>query len=234
LYWYHPHVREDVTQELGLYGNVLVEPADPDYWPPADRDVVLTVDDVLLEGGAIAPFSRTETNYAAMGRYGNVMLTGGQTEPALTVRTGEVVRLWLTNTANTRVFRVAVPGARMKLIGGDSGRMERAEFVGDVVLAPSERAVVDVLFDRAGDFALESTARPSGPTGWRRSRSPARRPSRRPRGRSRSCAAHRNSWRSASSSGPGWLAPRTRCSPSSPRWPLRPPTTGWATGWATT
>ena len=26
LYWYHPHIREDYTQELGLYGNILVDP----------------------------------------------------------------------------------------------------------------------------------------------------------------------------------------------------------------
>jgi FtsP/CotA-like multicopper oxidase with cupredoxin domain len=155
LYWYHPHIREDVTQELGLYGCILVEPAEPEYWPAAHRDVVLTLDDLLLEDGVIAPFSRTETNYAAMGRYGNLMLTGGETAPAFTARTGEIVRLWLTNTANSRVFRVAVPGARMKLVGGDSGRVEHEQFVSDVVLAPSERAVVDVLLDRAGEFALE-------------------------------------------------------------------------------
>ncbi|WP_448625399.1 multicopper oxidase domain-containing protein [Geodermatophilus sp. URMC 64] len=155
LYWYHPHIREDVTQELGLYGSILVEPAEPDYWPPAHRDVVLSLDDLLIEDGVIAPFSRTETNYAAMGRYGNVMLTGGETAPAFTAKSGEVVRLWLTNTANSRVFRVDVPGARMKLVGGDSGRMEHEQFADDVVLAPSERAVVDVLFDRAGEFALE-------------------------------------------------------------------------------
>ncbi|MGY1615817.1 multicopper oxidase domain-containing protein [Geodermatophilus sp. SYSU D00691] len=155
LYWYHPHIREDVTQELGLYGSILVEPAEPGYWPPAHRDVVLTLDDLLLEDGAVAPFSRTETNYAAMGRYGNVMLTGGETAPAFTARTGEVVRLWLVNTANTRVFRVTVPGVRMKHVGGDSGRVEREEFVDDVVLAPSERAVLDVLFDRPGEFGLE-------------------------------------------------------------------------------
>ncbi|MGY1672923.1 multicopper oxidase domain-containing protein [Geodermatophilus sp. SYSU D00710] len=155
LYWYHPHVREDVTQELGLYGCILVEPTEPDYWPPAHRDVVLTLDDLLLEDGVIAPFSRTETNYAAMGRYGNLMLTGGETAPAFTARTGEVVRLWLVDTANSRVFRIGVPGARVKLVGGDSGRVEHEQFVADVVLAPSERAVVDVLFDRPGEFALE-------------------------------------------------------------------------------
>ena len=39
VYWYHPHIREDYGQELGLYGNVLVVPADPDYWPPVHREV---------------------------------------------------------------------------------------------------------------------------------------------------------------------------------------------------
>ncbi len=155
LYWYHPHIREDYTQELGLYGNILVVPSDPDYWSPVDRVVVLTVDDLLLEGGKIAPFSPTETTYAAMGRFGNVFLTSGQPDLRLEARAGEVVRLWLTNTANTRVFNLTLPGARMKLVGGDSGRVEHEELVEGVVLAPSERAVVDVLVDQPGELALE-------------------------------------------------------------------------------
>ena len=140
-------------------------PADPDYWPPAHRDVVLTLDDVLIEDGMIAPFSRSETTHAAMGRFGNVLLIGGETDLALTARAGEVVRLWLTNTANTRVFNVRLPGARMKLVGGDSGRVEHEEFVDEVLLAPSERAVVDVLFDQPGQLR-SSTARPTAPTRW--------------------------------------------------------------------
>src|SRR5689334_19945585 len=155
LYWYHPHIREDYTQEMGLYGNLLVVPADPGYWPPARQDVLLTLDDLLLEDGKIAPFSPAETTYTAMGRFGNILLTGGETDCSVTARAGEVVRLWLTNTANTRVFNVALPGARMKLIGGDSGRVEHEEFVSEVILAPSERAVVDVLFDRPGQLALQ-------------------------------------------------------------------------------
>jgi len=155
LYWYHPHIREDYTQELGLYGNLLVEPTDPDYWPPVDRDLVLTVDDLLVEDGQVAPFSPTETSYAAMGRFGNVFLTGGDPDLRLAARVGEVVRWWLTNTANTRVFNLSVPGVRMKLVGGDSGRYEREEFVSEVLLAPSERAVVDVLVERPGELALE-------------------------------------------------------------------------------
>src|SRR5262252_8237358 len=155
LYWYHPHIREDYTQEMGLYGNILVVPADPDYWPPAHRDVLLTLDDLLLEDGKIAPFSPAETTYTAMGRFGNVLLVAGEPDLALTVRAGEVVRLWLTNTANTRVFNVQLPGARMKLVGGDSGRAEHEEFVSEMILAPSERAVVDVLFGQPGQLELQ-------------------------------------------------------------------------------
>ena len=154
-YWYHPHIREDYGQELGLYGNCLVAPSDPDYWPPANRDVLLTLDDILLEDGKVAPFSRSETTYVAMGRFGEVLLVNGETDLSLDARLGEVVRFYFTNTANTRTFKVALPGARMKLVGGDSGHVEHEEFVEDVVLAPSERVVVDVLFDKPGDLTLE-------------------------------------------------------------------------------
>jgi FtsP/CotA-like multicopper oxidase with cupredoxin domain len=155
VYWYHPHIREDYGQEMGLYANVLVEPADPDYWPAVHREVLLTLDDILLEEGKVAPFSRTETTYAAMGRFGEVLLVSGQTDLSLTARGGEVIRFGLTNTANTRVFKVLLPGARMKLVGGDSGHVEHEELVEEVILAPSERVVIDVLFDRAGDLTLE-------------------------------------------------------------------------------
>jgi hypothetical protein len=155
LYWYHPHIREDYTQELGLYGNILVVAADPDYWPPADRDLILTLDDILIEDGKVAPFSPTETTFAAMGRFGNRLLVAGDSDLRLSFWAGEVVRLWLTNTANTRVFSVTLPGARMKLVGGDSGRVEFEEFVDRVVLAPSERVVVDVLVESPGELALE-------------------------------------------------------------------------------
>ena len=154
-YWYHPHIREDYGQEMGLYGNCLVVPADPDYWAPANRDLLLTLDDILIEDGKVAPFSRTETNYVAMGRFGELLLINGETELSLDARLGEVVRLYLTNTANTRTFKVALPGARLKLVGGDSGHVEREKLVDEVVLAPSERVILDVLFDKPGELTLE-------------------------------------------------------------------------------
>ena len=155
LYWYHPHIREDYGLDMGLYGNIVVDPVDDDYWPPVDREHVVTLDDVLVEDGRIAAFNVDGPTHVAMGRFGNVMLTAGDTEVALSAAAGEVVRFYFTNTANTRLFNIALPGARMKLIGGDSGRYEHETFVDEVLLAPSERAVVDAVYDRPGTFHLE-------------------------------------------------------------------------------
>jgi FtsP/CotA-like multicopper oxidase with cupredoxin domain len=155
VYWYHPHIREDYGQEMGLYGNLLVEPTEPEYWSPVNRELAITLDDLLIEDGQIAPFRRSTSTHTAMGRFGNVLLTNGERELALTASRGEVVRLYLTNTANTRVFNVGFDGARMKLVGGDSGRVEQEAVDETVVISPSERAIVDVLFDCAGQVTLE-------------------------------------------------------------------------------
>jgi FtsP/CotA-like multicopper oxidase with cupredoxin domain len=155
FYWYHPHIREDFGLEMGLYGTIVVEPADLSYWPAADRQLTLTLDDLLVEDGHIAPFRRSGPTFVAMGRYGNVMLINGETRFSGTAAAGEVVRLYVVNTANTRIFNFAICGARAKLVGGDSGRYERETITGEVLLAPSERAVVDVLFDTPGEVRLE-------------------------------------------------------------------------------
>ena len=154
-YWYHPHIREDYGQEMGLYGNILVTPREPDYWPPANRELLLTLDDILIEDGQIAAFRESETTHVAMGRFGNVMLVAGEPDLSLEAKRGEVVRFYFTNTANTRVFNVTQPGALMKLVGADAGHYEHEELIEEVLLAPSERVVVDMLFLDAGRLELE-------------------------------------------------------------------------------
>jgi FtsP/CotA-like multicopper oxidase with cupredoxin domain len=156
LYWYHPHIREDYGQELGLYGQIIVDPADPNYWPPVNREITLTLDDILLEDGRVAVFHPSGPTHTMMGRFGNVFLANGDTDPAVDVTQGEVVRLYLTNTANTRPFNIGLRGLRLKLVGGDSGRYEREQMVDSVILSPSERAVVDVMFDNPGQVVLEN------------------------------------------------------------------------------
>ena len=50
---------------------------------------------------------------------------------------------------------MTLPGAQMKLVGADAGHYEHEELVEEVLLAPSERVVVDVLFPDAGELTLE-------------------------------------------------------------------------------
>ncbi|HSM45267.1 MAG TPA: multicopper oxidase domain-containing protein, partial [Acidimicrobiia bacterium] len=155
IFWYHPHIREDYGQEQGLYGAILVEPIEPAYWAPVDHEIPLVLDDILIEDDDVTSFDTTESDHTLMGRFGNVMLANGDANFTTTVRVGEVARLYLINAANTRTFDFAIPGARMKLVGADNGRVEKEALVDGVVLAPSERAIVDVLFERAGLLAME-------------------------------------------------------------------------------
>lgn len=157
VFWYHPHVEEPYEQGLGLYGNFVVTPTDSNYWSPVNREVTLTLGDILVgQNGDSVPFTKGRTDHTLMGRYGNILLTNGTENLALKGVRGEVVRLYLTNTANARPFNFAIPGVKMKLVGADNGRYENETFVDAVILAPSERAVVDVLFAESGEFEMEN------------------------------------------------------------------------------
>ena len=176
VYWYHPHHREDVLKDLGLYGNMLVESRHPDYYSPADREEFLMVDDFLMSGDDPMPFGEERSTHAFMGRFGDLMLVNGEPEYELDVTAGEVVRLYLTNVSNTRTFNLSFEGggnagggdggsnggagsggtggARMKVVGTDIGAFEREEWIESIVLSPAERYIVHVRFDEPGDALL--------------------------------------------------------------------------------
>ena len=159
IYWYHPHQREDVQQALGLYGNIMVSARDPAWFGPAHREEILILDDLLLGDAGLVPFGAEAATHAVMGRFGNVPLVNGRPDMLLEAQPGEVVRLFLTNAASTRTFNLSIPGARMKVLASDVGRFEREEWVESVVIAPAERYVVDVRFDRVGPAAMINSVR---------------------------------------------------------------------------
>lgn len=154
IYWYHPHVREDIQQELGLYGNILVAARRAADQVPVHREEILTLDDFLMDSSGAVPFGRDVPTYALMGRFGNTYLVNGEPSFRLRARPGEVVRFYVTNVANARSFNLRIPGARMKLVASDLGEFEREEWVESVIIAPAERYVVEARFPNAGRFAL--------------------------------------------------------------------------------
>ncbi len=157
IYWYHPHVREDIQQDLGLYGNMMVAPPNDDYYGPAHREEVVILDDILMDEHGLMHFGASTPTHALMGRFGNVMLVNGATDYNLEVKRGEVVRFFLTNVANSRTFNVTFGNAKVKVVASDVSKFEREQWVRSVVIAPAERYVVDVLFDQPGEALIENT-----------------------------------------------------------------------------
>ena len=155
VYWYHPHVREDIQQELGLYGNLLVRAE----YGPANREEVLMLDDLLVGESGLIPFGKDSPTHALMGRFGNLFLVNGEPGYRLAVRRGEVVRFFLTNASSTRTLNVSFPGAHMKVVATDAGPFEHEAWVESVVIAPAERYVVHVRFDRPGPVPLVNQVR---------------------------------------------------------------------------
>jgi len=154
IYWYHPHVREDIEQAMGLFGNLLVDAPDRDYYSPANDEQVLTLSDLLVNADTLIPFGREDPDFALGGRVGNLLLVNGERGYALTVHRGAVVRFFLTNVSSSRTFNVSFGGAPIKVVASDASRFEREELVPSVVLAPAERYAVEVRFERPGHYAL--------------------------------------------------------------------------------
>ena len=153
LYWYHPHIREDVQQDLGLYGNMFVRGHEAEL-APVSREEPLVLDDLLLDETGAIPFGAQGPTHVFMGRFGNVPLVNGEPDYALEVAAGEVVRFLITNVSNTRTWNLSMPGARLKVVGSDMGPLEREQWVESVVIAPAERYLVHARFDAAGEVPV--------------------------------------------------------------------------------
>lgn len=150
MYWYHPHIREDQQQELGLSGNLWVV-STADDWNPVDQEHVIILDDIGVEW--LGQFD-DEADHTLMGRFWDTYLLNGQEDFSINLTQWSISRIYLTNVANSRTFRFALPWAKMKLVWWDLWRYEHDQWVEYVDLAPAERAIVEVKYEDAGSFAM--------------------------------------------------------------------------------
>ena len=128
VFWYHPHVREDLQQELGLYGNYLIMSSEK---APVNREETVMLDDIFLdEAGEMVPFDSEKGNYVLMGRYGNTPLINGDTGYMMTMQQGEVVRLYLTNVANVTPFRLGITPSVLSSQITDDTQLPQMKLVG--------------------------------------------------------------------------------------------------------
>ena len=115
-FWYHPHVRDDIGQGMGLYGNYIVSDTASGYTNSVNSEKYLLLSDILINNGKTASFPKDVTDHAIMGRYGNTLLVNGTDKYTLDAKKGDVIRLYLTNAASARTFQLSIPGAKLKLL----------------------------------------------------------------------------------------------------------------------
>lgn len=160
VYWYHPHIREDYTQGSGMYGAIIVEPKEQSYWPTTDGSNTLILSDALTDPktGMLIPYYKNQADHMLMGRYGNVMLLNGKTDWQANVKANTVQRFYIANASTARPYRFALDGVRLKVVGGDNGRVGNERYVDALTLNPGERYTVDVVFIKTGAVAIKNNA----------------------------------------------------------------------------
>jgi len=129
-FWYHPHVRTNVSVEQGLHGLLIVrDPAEDAALGLPTREHLVVLDDILLdpENQIVEPFTGTKEEVALEmlnGREGNLLLLNAKIEPEMALEKGVPHRMRILNAANARFLRVSIPGHPFWRIGGDQGLIE--------------------------------------------------------------------------------------------------------------
>ncbi|MFT3772625.1 MAG: multicopper oxidase family protein [Minicystis sp.] len=147
LFWFHPHVMEEVQIHQGLFGVIRVRGQSE---PKVDDERVVVLDDVLLDKTGAFP-TTIDSDTEMVGREGTVLVNGAQ-KPLLEWRAGALQRLRFVNVANARFFNLALAGYTFRVIGTDGGLMPQPYDTERLLVAPGERYdVVLIPKGQAGD-----------------------------------------------------------------------------------
>jgi suppressor of ftsI len=151
IFWYQSLLRRDYTQEMGLMGTIrVVSPPTEEYWYEVQSETTLVLDDFLTN----TPFFPEVVDHALSGRKGDVLFINNSEDTVIGAETGDVVRFFLANASNGRSFGIRFGENKTKLVGGDYGRIEEEYILQKVSLAPGERRIVEVFFDKPGDVPI--------------------------------------------------------------------------------
>jgi FtsP/CotA-like multicopper oxidase with cupredoxin domain len=152
---YHPHIHGTSAEQYwaGLMGALVVEDETPVL--AGYETHVLVLKDITLSGTAPAPHAMMQD--FMHGKDGAVVMVNGLVNPRLYARPGQVQRWRIVNGSNARVYRLAVEGHTLSLIGTDGGLLDRPYARSEIVMSPGER--VDVLVkmtQKSGNFRLRA------------------------------------------------------------------------------
>jgi FtsP/CotA-like multicopper oxidase with cupredoxin domain len=156
-YWYHPHVHHLIARQLwaGLAGLLIVRGELDDIAEIRDADEeFLVLKDFGLDanGDLLTPDPTPQT---MQGREGDLVLVNGELNPTFRMPKDGLVRLRFLNASVARYYRLQLEDHPMYLIVTDGGPIAEPFEMGELLLAPGERAEVLVRGERSpGQYRL--------------------------------------------------------------------------------
>ena len=141
LYWYHSHLDENSQIYKGLFGAILVKPSDENYYPYSSKEEVLMLKDLYIkDGNIIEPSDNMHTKF--MGWFGNTFTINGETNYKIKARKGDIIKLYVVNTANARIFNLYFEGLEFIVFGSDLSRFEKPFKAKVLQVSPGERYTI--------------------------------------------------------------------------------------------
>ncbi len=137
-YFYHPHAKPDRTQALGLYGALIIDPANPADEVTADRDYVIQLQEWLMREGLTYPSMPME------GGLPNYFTINGKSYPAtytIHMEVAETLKVRFIGTNNAFIHPMHIHGGPFEVVARDGETIPpSARFLADTVnVGPGQR-----------------------------------------------------------------------------------------------
>lgn len=143
-FFYHSHDHADRQQALGLYGALIIDPADPGLQPPADREYTIQLQEWLSREGLTYPAMPME------GGMPNYFTINGKAYPAtetIDMKVGETLRVRFIGSNTNDIHPMHIHGGPFTVVARDGAALTTAQqFQADTInVGPGQR--YDVLWN---------------------------------------------------------------------------------------
>lgn len=137
-YFYHPHAKPDRTQALGLYGVLIIDPANSADEVPADHDYVLQLQEWLMREGLTYPAMPMD------GGQPNYFTINGKAYPStetIHMKVGETLKVRFVGTNSGFIHPMHIHGGPFEVVARDGETIPTsARFQADTVnVGPGQR-----------------------------------------------------------------------------------------------
>ncbi|WP_411970653.1 multicopper oxidase family protein [Mesorhizobium sp. CA14] len=152
-YFYHPHAKPDRTQALGLYGALIIDPANPADEVAADHDYVIELQEWLVREGLTYPSMPMD------GGMPNFFTINGKAYPStetIHMKVGETLKVRFIGTNNGFIHPMHIHGGPFEVVARDGETIPAAaRFLADTVnVGPGQRYDVIWTARRPGKWLI--------------------------------------------------------------------------------